>query len=257
MSITKCDVIRDTANAVTCGMCNALTSGKPIPLGCEINGKFPPNAVCSIPTTANVRMKLFAAKYNPSNLFMDTLNKDVLIQTEKDYESDIFTTETDLANAYQSNDITNISWPDVEMCLWNKSGDPGGPNNNVYFERNDAQLLGMQSAYPIGGTFLENSIWKLGGKPSPVPLNVDYLINPDLFIIILIIILIAVLGFLIWTAWKYTVDMPYKILRDQQKKWEAHKTSYEPIAKWREYIQKMESNGFDMRDLRTKCGLPI
>ena len=55
MNKTKCDIIRDMSNAVTCGMCNALPSGKQIPHGC---GQPPPVSVCSIPGAANVKMKL-------------------------------------------------------------------------------------------------------------------------------------------------------------------------------------------------------
>lgn len=65
---------------------------------------------------------------------MNQIDSDSLVQTENNYESDIITTNEKISRDYGVDTKTaDISWPDIETCLWNKQGTQGGPNNNKYF----------------------------------------------------------------------------------------------------------------------------
>ena len=189
MAATKCDIIRGAATASRCGMCTALRGAAPIPAGC--GAVPPPVAACGVVGAANARMKLFATKLAPP--FGDDAVRE---QTERIYEGIIEEAEVNLAAAYPGAAV-DISWPDFEACTWNRSGEPGGFNNNVYFRREDVEELGMAPAYPIGGTYAKGAIWKTS---SPVPVIVDYLMNPDLFAIVLFAFFVVVLAGLVWGA---------------------------------------------------------
>ena len=260
MATTKCSIIRDTATAMQCGLC----SGKPV--GCPASV---PAAVCSVPSAANDSMSLFAARYNPSNLFLSAADKTALTQEEKNYQSGIQASATQLAAAYPNAapGATTITWPDFERCLWTPQGLPGGPFNNKYFMRNDVQTLGMQPTYPIGKTFAQGVLWKNMQHPSPVPVSVDYVMNPDLAVIIIFALLVIIFAVLIWQAYRDAKSAPYRA--EQKKEAERQKleaadpfkgTAFEsypdPQAKCREYVEAQEAQGYDMAYYRQRCGLP-
>jgi hypothetical protein len=268
---TKCDIIRDAGYANSCGMCAALAASpqKPIPAGCTIGGVTPPAAACLVAGTANTRMKLFDEQYSPANLFEDAADKAARTLIEKNYLTGIQATETALAAAYPgaAPGATAVSWPDFELCLWNKTGARGGSNNNIYYKRNDLMQMGMQPSYPLGGAFAENTIWKSGAAPSPVPVSVDHVMNPDLFAFLMFALLVIIFAVLIWSAWKSAKKAPY--LAQQKKDAERQRleesdpfkgTAFEsypdPQAKCRAYVDSMEQQGYDMSYYRTQCGLP-
>jgi hypothetical protein len=268
---TKCDIIRDVGMANSCGMCTALAAKppNPIPAGCTVGGRTPPQAACLVAPTANTRMQLFDEQYSPANLFEDAADKAARTLIEKNYLTGIQTTEAALAAAYPgaAPGATTISWPDLQLCLWNTTGAKGGSNNNVYFKRNDMMQMGMQPSYPVGGAFAENSIWKSGATPSPVPVSVDYAMNPDLFAILMFALLVIIFAVLIWSAWKSAKKAPY--LAEQKKdadrqrleegdpfKGTAFESYPDPQAKCRAYVDSMEQQGYDMSYYRTQCGLP-
>ena len=217
MSTTKCDIIRDVATATSCGMCTALaaTPPRPIPAGCAAaDGRTPPAAACAVTVAANTRMKLFDERYSPVGLFGSATSKKARALTEKDYVTAIDRAEKGLAAAYPTAPAAaaEIGWPDFQGCLWNRSGQRGGPNNNVYFGRGDLTQLGMMPVYPLGGEFAQNSIWKVGKAPSPVPVKVDYLMNPDLFTIVVLVFLVIVFAALMRAAWRHARGAPLRAL---------------------------------------------
>jgi hypothetical protein len=216
MSTSKCDIIRDVATAASCGMCTALaaTPPRPIPEGCAAAGRVPPAAACGVPVAANTRMKLFDERYSPAGLFGSATDKKARALIEKDYVTAIDRAEKGLAAAYPAAPAaaTDIRWPDFQGCLWNRSGQRGGPNNNVYFGRGDLTQLGMMPVYPLGGGFAQNSIWKAGKAPSPVPVKVDYLMNPDLFTIVVLVFLVIVFAALMRAAWRHARGAPLRAL---------------------------------------------
>jgi len=268
---TRCDIIRDAATANSCGMCEAITAtpARPVPAGCAAGGAVPPAAVCSVPGAANTRMKLFGVQYSPGNLFESTADRAARTLIEKNYLTGIQAAEAALAVAYPdaAPGATAIGWPDFERCLWDRAGAPRGSNNNVYFGRDDLMQMGMVPSYPLGGAFAENSIWKAGAAPSPLPVSVDYGMNPDLFAILMFALLVAVFAALLWAARKSAKWAPYLA----QKKKDAERARLEasdpyrgsafesypdPQAKCRAYVEAMEQQGYSMAYYRQRCGLP-
>jgi hypothetical protein len=272
MPATKCDIIRDTGKAFTCGMCAAITAGNSAPSGCSSPTMPPPPEVaCSVPNAANARLNLFEKRYSPANLFESATNKAIRQNTEKTLQTIIQKNESELAAAYPgaAPGATKIAWPDFERCLWNKSGDGGGNGNNIYFKRIDLeQTMGMAPKYPIGKAHAQGSIWKSPKtNPSPLPVSVDYLMNPDLFVIVMFAFLVIVFAALMWAASKSLKKAPY--LAQQKKDAERQRLeandpyrgsdfeSYpDPQAKCRAYVESMEQQGYSMDYYRTKCGLP-
>jgi len=133
-------------------------------------------------------------------VFDDELDAQIRVQKLSIYRGIIERSRADLAEAYPYAEpgATDITWPDFQSCLWNASGAPGGVYNNIYYGRRDVQQIGMTPTYLIGGTFAEKTIW--GDSVPPIPMTSDYIANPDLFTIIVIVFLIIVAGVLLWSA---------------------------------------------------------
>lgn len=259
MGTTKCDIIRDMAAVLNCGLCE----GKPTS-NCPA-GVSP--VVCSIPSIANDRMELAALVYNPANILPE--NKAVFSLSKQNYATAIQNSETELGAAYPDAEkgATSVSWPDLEYCLWNLQGTPAGTASNVYFGRKDALDFGMVPPYPVGGTFAQGSIWKPGKKQSPVPLTLDYIANPDLIVIIIFTILVIIFAVLIWKTYQRARGAPRRAEQQREavrRRLEASDpyqgTAFEsypdPLAKCRNYVETMESQGYNMTYYRQKCGLP-
>ena len=70
----------------------------------------------------------------------------------------------------------NISWADLQFC---KSG--GTKSAPKYFTKSDAERLGFNPKYPIGGTLMQGKLFK---KHDPLPIKVNYVMNSDIFVII-------------------------------------------------------------------------
>jgi hypothetical protein len=253
----KCDIIRDAVNAKSCGLCDVTkcssnsdcqsgqvclangTCSRDVPAGC---GSLSP-ALCEVFNVANARMSLAANKYDPLYEWTDKSGTEL---SKSIYTTHIESTESALQKAYPNEPDVKISWPDFEKCLWNKQGEPEGINNNVYFKRNDLVSLGMTPEYPIGGKLAMGKIW----KSSPLSTYVDYIMNPDLFTII--IILLCVL-----------ISISYLISRYLQKRkneddiqLERIKKIADPKQRCADYVAYMEDKNYDMTYYRVKCGLP-
>jgi hypothetical protein len=268
---TKCDIIRDVGVASSCGMCEALRGAAPIPAGCLIGGRTPPAAACSVASMANSRMALFGSQYSPANLVEGAVDRAARTLVEKNYLTAIDAAEKELAIAYPqaAPGAAAVGWPDFERCLWNRDGQKGGGNGNVYFRRNDLtgpSGFGMAPTYPVGGGFAKNLIWKAGGVPSPVPLGVDYVMNPDLFAMLMFVILVVVLAALVRAAWRTAANAPYfaqQAADAERRRLEASDpyrgTPFEsypdPRAKCRAYIDAMKAQGYDVSHLEEQCGI--
>ena len=147
---------------------------------------------CSIPRAANDKMYLFADLYSPTSLFIDRTQEEII------YEYGINAPRNALSKKYPSADVS-IDWSDFERCLWNEDGRPGGPFNNIYFGRGDLMMFGMVPDYPLGGKLASGLIWRAPNY-SPLPVFVDYIMNPDLAALVLLFILITVVSLLFWRA---------------------------------------------------------
>lgn len=212
---TQCDIIRDFAAATECGLCSArscrtttpdclpgqtceggVCMGRPS--GCP--AVLSP-ALCAVPGAANKRMLLFATQYSPANLVEGAEDRAIRQQIERDLQTGIQSAESGLAAAYPgaAPGATRISWPDFEYCLWNPTGAPGGPFSRKYFGRIDAESFGMQPTYPIGHSLAQGSVWKYP-RASPLPMTVDYLMNPDLATILIVAFLVLVIAALFVAA---------------------------------------------------------
>jgi len=256
MAATKCDIIRDMVAATTCGLCEspACQRNRDCPAGqtCEggacigrpaaCRATLSP-AVCSIPGAANAKMALFADVYDPRSLFSTDRRKQL---EEADYVTAIRETELGLATAYPLSPpaATNISWPDFQRCLWNPAGQKGGPFNNVYFGRNDLNAFGMSPTYPVGGSTASGVIWA-PPKVSPLPVAVDYVANPDLATIVIIVFVLLIL-----------VAILIGVARSRKANELTAEDSLTPKAReCLEYVRAMEARGYDMLSYRQKCGL--
>ena len=124
----------------------------------------------------------------------------------------------------------------------------------------------MESEYPIGKAYAKGSIWQ-APKSSPVPVSVDYLMNPDLFVIAMFAFLVILFAALMWAASQSLKKAPY--LAQQKKdadrlrleendpyKGSDFESYPDPLAKCRAYVESMEQQGYSMDYYRTKCGLP-
>ena len=189
-SVSKCDIVRAAALASTCGMCSQPAGGGgPAVCGAEP----PPGAVCSIPSTANTRMKLQALRLSPKNLIENTSARFVRAQTEAVYEADIAATEAAIAAAYPGASGA-VSWVDFERCLVTPTGEAGGENNDIRFARIDLEGIGFAPDHPIGGGALAGKVWRDAAKPSPLPVTVDYFMNPDLFVVVVVCVIVCILA---------------------------------------------------------------
>jgi hypothetical protein len=184
---SKCDVVRDAARAAFCGMCGR--DGPP-PAGC--GSPPPPAAACRVPTAANLRMRAAREAWGwPGDL--------VRVRTLENYRLAIADADRAVAEAYPRVADSAVSWGDVDACLWDPAGYPGGPNGNVYFSRADAAgVLGMQPTHLVGGDALAGLFWAPG--TSPVPLAFDRLANPDLFAAAVIAFILLVFLAMVATA---------------------------------------------------------
>lgn len=258
MATTKCDILRDVARANMCGMCTASAN---------CGTSTPPSAVCNVANIANAKMKLFASQYSPANLYASSVNKAIRTQEEKIYQGIIQKGEADLKAAYPTApaEATVIEWSDFEHCLWNKDGTAGGNNKNVYFKRDDAVQLGMAPVYPIGGSTIANVIWK--GPTSPIPLAVDYLMNPDLFTILMFVLLVIIFSALMWSVWRtnkwaaYLAEQSAEAAQDKLEendpfKGTAVETHPNTLAKIRKWIEAQEQLGYTMTKYRNQYNIP-
>jgi hypothetical protein len=265
---SKCDIIRDVARATGCGMCAAIQKGEPVPPGCA---PPPPAAVCGVAAAANARMALFDLKYSPANLFAGSAGRAARTQAAKNYEAEIQLAEGELAEAYglpPGSPAAAVGWPDLEECLWHRDGTGGGLLNRTYFGRYDAQQLGFVPTYPLGGSFGEGSIWPPSDQEqSPLPLTVDYVMNPDLFAVLVFAFLVVLLGVLLWLAWRNTQRAPILAEKARLSTLEAEEagdpyrgTPFPSFLSRADrclaYVTSMEKQGYDMGAYRQRCGLP-
>jgi len=250
---TKCDIIRDAANAVGCGMCEALGSGKGLPDGCLLLDRIPKASACRVPGTANVRLYLFGARVAPPAFGVDREAREMMIA---DYNRNIADTEQGLIDDYGVDvAAASISWPDYQRCLWDPDGAPGGPLVHKYFDRADAYMQGLHPAYPLGGNLAYRRLWKDSLHAGPLPLTVDYLMNPDLFAILLLALLVVLFGVIVWRALRDT----RRADREEERKAAVAAAAAAPDdpgrAECREYVETLEKEGFDMGYYRRRCGL--
>lgn len=250
---TKCDIIRDSANAAACGMCRALGDGSAVPDGCLKLDPVPKGSACRVPNAANVRLYLFAAQAAPPAFGANRTAREMMIS---DYNRSIADTEQGLMDDYGVDEATaSISWPDYERCLWSPDGVPGGPLSHRYFDRADANMQGLHPTYPLGGALASQLLWKDGLHPGPMPLTIDYLMNPSLFTILLLAFLVVLFGVIVWRALRAT----RRADREERRKAEAAAAAATPDdpgrAECREYVEALEKEGFDMGYYRGRCGL--
>ncbi len=257
---TKCDIIRDSANAASCGMCRALGDGAAVPDGCLRLDPVPKASSCRVPGAANTRLYLFAAQVAPP--VFGQANREACALTIANYSKNIANTEQSLMDDYGVDEATaSIAWPDYQRCLWNTDGLPGGQLGHKYFDRADANMQGLHPSYPLGGDLASHLLWKDGLHPGPMPLTVDYLMNPDLFTILLLAFLVVLLGVLVWKAIRDT----RRADREEERKGAAAAAEARRAAgipddpgqvECREYVEALEKEGFDMGYYRRRCGLP-
>ena len=278
---SKCDIIRDAVAAAACGLCNprACGPGGACPAGQTCTGGMCvgrpaacpeglSTALCGVPGAANARMALFSDQYDPVNLFAGAARRAETTLAERIRVTQLRATERAVAGAYPgaAPGAARISWPDYEACLWTPSGAKAGPFGNVYFRRNDLQAFGMAPTYPVGGVFAQGAVWR-PPKASPLPVAVDYAMNPDLAAILLFAFFVVLLAALLYRAYRDTKAGPERARRRAElarQRLEAadpyRGTAFEsypdPQARCRAYVEAMEAQGFGMGYYRRRCGLP-
>jgi hypothetical protein len=232
MTTTKCDIIRDFANDVGCGMCTAISMSPPLspPDRCNKNS-IPP--LCFMPTLLNTKMAYDMTKLTPPST----------ARTKKlEVMKNIIDQSTDVLKYKYPNALpgaTDISWSDLEFC---RSG--GTKSAPKYFTKEDAERLGFSPNYPIGGTLLQGKIFK---KKDPIPMKVNYLINSDLFVIIVFAFLVLLFIALLRAAKRTSLI--------ERREKTAKSINPELFSKCKKYITEMEKRNYDMTAYREKCGV--
>ena len=231
---TKCDIIRDFAADVGCGKCTALSLDPPRQPTVEQCG--PPNGrdpLCFMPTMLNVKMAYEAAKYTPPST--ERTKKLELLKNIID------TSIGKINNRYPQAlpGANNISWDDLEFC---KSG--GTKSAPKYFTKSDAERLGFNPQYPIGGSLLQGKLLK---KHDPLPIKVNYVMNSDIFIIIVFAFLVLLFYALMRAAARTTLE--------NRRNNRAKTIKPEVFKKCKDYITEMEKRKYDMTSYREKCGV--
>lgn len=171
MSISICDILNDAQTAQTCGLCSGT------PSNC---GNIDP-AVCLVSNSANADMQLFAIRYSPTGALDPTTTKasEQALMYKKAQNNLL------LKAAYPAAEDVDIKWYDFHKCGLNRS---------------DALTMGMSPVWPIGGKKLYGDIWKVenhNDEPAPIPLLFDYIMNPDLVILMFILIIVIFVGYIL------------------------------------------------------------
>lgn len=247
---TDCDIIRDMANESLTTNCSKFIG--------------PPPAICGVAGAMNAKMNLFASQYSPVNIFESAINKKIRTASESILQGVITDNNDGLKLAYPNVAKIDLSWPKIEQCLWNSNGSVGGPNGNKYFKRNDAPILGMNPVYPIGHNIFNNVPWK---SVSKIPLSVDYVMNTNLFAIVMFVLLVMLFAALMMSAKKSARNAPriawqkkyaeYQKLENSDPYKGSEFESYSmPNAECHEYVYSMEKQGYNMAYYRNQCGMP-
>lgn len=179
---SRCAIVRDAVAAAGCGFCGSAP------------GRCPPGlspAVCRLAAGANARLGLVAARL-AVGARLDGGGA-ALRAMEADYGATIAGAEAALAAAYPRAPpgAAQIGWGDFDRCLASPGGGPG-PDGRVWLGRPAALLAGFSPDPPLGGRLLQGRL--LGPLGGPVPLGVEYLLNPDLAVFLFAALLCAALG---------------------------------------------------------------
>ncbi len=248
---TKCDIIRAGAAArMRSGVCT---------------GEAPPPD-CYVTDLATKRDMYLRTKYSPVGLLSGTArdirNKELaILQTSLDLDL------AHIREKYGAAAPAQISWNDFTDCLWNPDGSPGGPYGNQYYGRADLASLGYQPQPLVGATAFQGQLPpKL---TNAIPIWVDRILNPDLAVVFLFVLLVAVFAILVYRSYVWTQHAPERAraakeaLRVEKEKDDPYRgTSFEsypadPNAKWQQLIPRYEKEGYCMESYRKKWGMPV
>lgn len=180
---TRCEVIRGAVAAASCGLC-----GKSPNCPADLSP-----ALCSVAKGANAQLNLTASALSLGRFGqVGTLER-------KDFAADAADAEAAVAAAFPGlpPGEAAISWSDFNRCLVSPDGaaDAAGRRRMGRFE---AEVVGFAPVYPLGGKALAGTVWK--APFPPIPLAADSLINPDLFTLFLLGLLLAAVGLAVYTA---------------------------------------------------------
>ncbi len=167
MSSDICDIVSDAQKAQTCGLCNGT------PNNC---GELDPS-ICLLPQNANLDMHLFAARYSPTG----ALDQEITTKIEQAYMNTKAQNLLLLKSAYPNVTDLDVNWLEIERCGIN---------------RMDAYEMGLSPSWPIGGKALLGRVWNPdnhNGNQAPIPLIVDYFMNPDIFILLVVLIFVVLI----------------------------------------------------------------
>lgn len=178
--LSKCDVVRAALAAAACGACAAYAEGDPAPAGC--GSPPPPAALCALAGGANARLEADALALSLRGRFGGVAAR-VRAAEENAYAADVQAAAAGIADAFPGAD-NDVTWVDAARCLVVADGSPGGvgaPHRR--FSRADAEALGFSPPHPLGGGAFAGAVWA-PPRTSPLPLTVDYLANPDFFVLL-------------------------------------------------------------------------
>lgn len=252
---TKCDIIRDGAQALIGGKCKSKQPKSPQNHGVHGDESIP--AACHITQLATKKDMYFKKKYDPSGLVSGSarmIRKDELGALQNDIDADT----TRLEREYGLDAPTDITWDDFTECLWNPAGYPGGPHSNKYFEREDIKLLGYRPQPLFGAKALEGAL--PATLASHVPVWLDRVFNPDLAIVLIFVVLVVVFAALMYRAHRPAPapsekgDPLHEKGGTQPSPREAAPES--PEAVWKALVPAYEAEGYDMAAYREKLGMP-
>ena len=175
---SKCKIVQDHYGARMCGTCDDTNT---------CSDKSLSTALCRIPNAANAKMAMIAPRFSPLQIFDGDVDAKVRALTVKNLKTAITNLHDDLTGAYPDAEpgAVDITWADIAQCKKLGSG-------TKKYGRDGALELGMDPKYPIGGKFAINTLWTPDNNP--IPIAVDYIMNPDLFTIIVLMFIVIIFG---------------------------------------------------------------
>jgi len=135
-------------------------------------------------------MAIVVPRFSPLQIFDDEIDANIRKLKVENLNNSITNKRDKLNDAYPDAQpgAVDITWADIAKCK--KLGD------TELIGRHGVLKIGMKPTYPIGGKFAQDKVWTPDNNP--IPIAVDYIMNPDLFTIIVFMLLVIIFGVIVW-----------------------------------------------------------
>lgn len=214
---------------------------------------------CTVFKIAEYQEKLFNEQYSPGK--SSTVRKATLTNLATDIKSQ----EQILQDAFGKGiSASDCQYWKMQRCLSNANGSKNG-FGRTYIGRQELETVGYAPAPIIHASFLDQKLPP--NLTDLVPIMVDRVMNPELAIVVILVIIIGILWALIasvskWKKGAYARNIRRRDKEIEQKEasdpWKFMSPTYveDPNDKWRLLIPQYEAQGYCMEAYRKKLGMP-